>query len=98
MISGLVAYLGADEGLASAAVLAMDQHSTMELGPRDGRRQPLVLETQTAAESQQLTDWLSELPGVEHVDVVFVHLDEEPPAAESPEQETYTSSLRTTRN
>jgi hypothetical protein len=91
MISGLVAYLGADEKLAQAAILVMEQQPAIELGQREDRRQPLVLETETATNSQSLTEWMKDLPGIEHVDVAFVHLDEDPTADEFPNQ-----SLRTT--
>jgi hypothetical protein len=93
MISGLVAYLGADEKLAQAAILAMQQQPAIELGQREDRRQPLVLETETASKSQVFTDWMKDLPGVEHVDVAFVHLDEDLTVDQLPNQ-----SLRTTPN
>jgi hypothetical protein len=93
MISGLVVYLAADEKLTQTAILAMQQQPAIELGQREDRRQPLVLETETATQSQSLTDWLKDLPGVEHVDVAFVHLDEDLTVAPLPNQ-----SLRTTPN
>jgi hypothetical protein len=77
MISGLVANLTADAALALSALQAIRQHPALELGPQDGRRLPLVLETATPGESHQLSEWLYELPGVEHIDVAFVHWDDE---------------------
>jgi hypothetical protein len=75
MISGLVASLTADAALALSALQAIRQHPALELGPQDGRRLPLVLETTNPGESHKLSDWLAELPGVEYVDVAFVHWD-----------------------
>jgi hypothetical protein len=77
MISGLVATLTADAELAQSARHAIGKHQALEPGQQDGCQLPLVLETATPAESHDLTAWLGELPGVEHVDVVFVHLDED---------------------
>jgi hypothetical protein len=73
MISGLVATLTTDIELAQQALHTIGQHPALELGPQEGCRLPLVLETTTPDESNHLSDWLVELPGVEHVDVVFVH-------------------------
>ncbi len=78
MISGLVIQLSADDVLVADAIQAIKDQPVLELGLRTGRRQPLVLETRGSGESHDITDWLAELPGVEHVDVVFVHLDDKP--------------------
>jgi hypothetical protein len=75
MISGLVATLTADASLAQSALQAIRQHPALEAGPQDGSRLPLVLETATPSESHDLSEWLVELPGIEHVDVAFVHWD-----------------------
>jgi len=77
MISGLVVYLSGDSKLAEEAKQAISQQKTLEWGPLEERRLPLVLETATSSGSQEVTDWLNELPGVEHVDVAFVHLEED---------------------
>jgi len=82
MISGLVVYFSRDCKLAEAAKLSIGQQAALELGPQEGRRLPLVLETTTSSESQDLTDWLKDLDGVEHVDVAFVHLEESSAALE----------------
>ena len=80
MISGLVATLTADAALARLALQAIEQHPALEPGPPEGRRLPLVLETASPGESHALGDWLIELPGIEHVDVAFVHWDDDPVA------------------
>ena len=77
MISGLVATLTADATLAGLALQAIGEHPALELGSPAGRRLPLVLETATPTESHALGEWLVELPGVEYVDVAFVHWDDD---------------------
>ena len=77
MISGLVIHLHEDEVLAEAAIGAIAGHDLFEPGARFGRRLPAVLDARGADESRQATDWLSSLPGVVHVDVAFVHLQEQ---------------------
>jgi hypothetical protein len=37
---------------------------------------PVVLETENAQASEEVHDWLARLPGVFHLDVVFVGLEE----------------------
>jgi len=86
MISGLVAYLTENQELTSETVLAIAQHPNLELGTQQELRLPLVLETATSAESQAVTDWLNELPGITHVDVAYVHLDEDSSGNSSPDQ------------
>ena len=75
MISGLVVTLPSDEELAQAVMQSIQQQPVLEMGPRNVHRLPLVLETNCPTESQKITDWLFSLPGVEYVDVAFVHLD-----------------------
>jgi len=97
MISGLVVTLTADATLAQSALQAIAQHPALEPGPQDDRRLPLVLETATPGESHILSEWLSELPGVEHIDVAFVHWDDDlatvpasrPPSSESSANEAF---------
>jgi hypothetical protein len=88
MISGLVANLTADATLAHSALQAIKQHPALELGPQDGRRLPLVLETATPGESHELSEWLCELPGVEHIDVAFVHWDDDQATVSAPRPPT----------
>jgi hypothetical protein len=88
MISGLVANLTADATLAHSALQAIKQHPALELGPQDGRRLPLVLETATPGESHELSEWLCELPGVEHIDVAFVHWDDDLATVSAPRPPT----------
>ncbi|QDS98795.1 hypothetical protein [Adhaeretor mobilis] len=95
MISGLVAHLTAEAGLAQATVSAIAEQPNLEVGVQQELRLPLVLETTTSVESQAVTDWLHELPGITHVDVAFVHLDECSPEESVPaSQATSCSELR----
>lgn len=76
MISGLVVTLTSDAKLVQAVVHSIKEQPALEIGKQKMQRLPLVLETNSPAESQEITDWLQNLPGVEYVDVAFVHLDE----------------------
>ena len=78
MISSLVIHLDLDEGLANEAIVSIAAEQCIEIGARHESRLPIVLECATPTRSQEITDWLIELPGVTHIDVTFVHLD--PPA------------------
>ncbi|MDC0936000.1 hypothetical protein OAS39_06915 [Pirellulales bacterium] len=66
-----------DAALARSALQAIGQHPALEIGRQEGRRLALVLETPTASASHALAEWLVELPGVEDVNVAFVHWDDE---------------------
>lgn len=76
MISGLVVHLTGDKALRDAAIHAMQRRSGLELGEQSGRRLPVVLESDGKKVAEDTTEWLKELPGVAHVDVTFVHLEE----------------------
>lgn len=76
MISGVVAYLKFDEPLVEESLNMIRQHPAFELGERSGHRVPMVLETVGAGESRDAMDWINDLPGIEHVDVAYVHLED----------------------
>ena len=77
IFSGLVATFAADSRLARSAQQAIRQHPALELGLPTDHRLPLVLETATSSESDALIEWLTALPGIEQVDVVFVQWDDD---------------------
>lgn len=77
MISGLVLRLTPNVGLADSAVRLISAVQAIELGPRQTTDLPIVLETETPAESRDLTEWLATIPGVTHVDVTFTCFDDE---------------------
>jgi nitrate reductase NapAB chaperone NapD len=77
MIGGLVVYLAQDDSLAQQATSAMREQPGLDLGEQTGRRLPAVVESMESQTVEETTDWIRNLPGVVHVDVVFVHLEEE---------------------
>ena len=76
MISGLVVYLTSDEGLDDEATREMQSRAGLEIGERIGLRLPVVVESTDKDTAADTTEWLKNLPGVAHVDVTFVHLEE----------------------
>lgn len=67
-----------DEGCdATLRAIADDRRFT--LGPRQGERVALVLDTPAATDDEAAFEWLRARPGVEAVDVVAVYLDPTPP-------------------
>jgi len=81
--SGLVLTLAADEIVRQRCMDRLAAHDDLELGPAEGLRLPVVLTTADAEHSERVTRALRELPGVDHLDIVFVGLtdgDGSPPA------------------
>lgn len=75
-ISGFSITLAEDDAAAQASLDVMARDGRLEIGPRGGRRVAVVGETPTTYEDRALWMWLNELPGVAHVDVVFVEFNE----------------------
>jgi len=75
MISGLVAYFSQNEVANGDSLDQIGRHPAFEVGMRQAYRLPLVLETADPGESHDMLDWLHSLPGIDHVDVTFVHLE-----------------------
>lgn len=76
-ISGLVLTLSDDDAADSAlAVLSLDPRLT--LGERFGQKLAVVAETPGVESDRQLWDDLSRTPGIIHVDITYVHLDQAP--------------------
>ena len=78
MTSGLVLTLE-DSPACEAALAALNANPVFTAGERIGDRLPVALEAADAGASEQWTEWLRTLPGVEGVEVVFVHWDEAEP-------------------
>jgi len=75
-ISSLVIDIADDaDGRAAEAALAADPRFT--LGPVQGSRRAVVLDTPSALDDTDVFDWLRDLPGVRWVTVVRVYLDDE---------------------
>ena len=70
-VNGLLLTLTKDEMLAEGVLSKLSQRHDIELGERTERWQPLVVETSGTRESHEVHEWLSALPGVVMVDVVF---------------------------
>jgi hypothetical protein len=75
--SGLVLTLRPDPELAAEAVRDALLSGPFTLGEQIGYHLAMALEADTPAEAEYWHRWLSDLPGVAAVDVVFVHSDEE---------------------
>ena len=76
VMSGLVVLLKSDSCERDIALEAIRDVPQFMVGEPLGCWMTLALETPDAAESERLYDWLRNLPGVESVEVVFVHWDE----------------------
>lgn len=75
MISGLVAYLSGDPKQKDDVLAAVVKVPALEAGQLFEHRLPVVIEAEDVQQSHDLTEWLRNLPGVDHVDVAFVHLE-----------------------
>lgn len=76
MVSGLVVMLGPDEPEQGQALTAIHSAPGFTVGDQNGRLLSVALETRDANESEHWHDWIAALPGVEGVEVVFVHWDD----------------------
>ena len=83
-ISGLVLTLADPSDAARLARDLLGQEPRLEFGELHGNHLPLALETETAAESRDVHDWLLGRPGVLGVDVVFVSVEDPPPTSAGP--------------
>jgi nitrate reductase NapAB chaperone NapD len=77
LISGLVITLSQQAQAAEQAVEAIAGHSRISLdGPATGSRLAAVLDTPDRQTDLTVWEWLWDLPGVVHVDVVFIHFED----------------------
>lgn len=76
MITSLVVTVNADSRAISHVRCAISEHPDFELGDTVQNRIPVVLEAPDSASAESATRWLSSLPDVVQVDVVFVAFDE----------------------
>lgn len=72
-VSALIVTLQEERSGAALRAIAGDDRFT--IGPRDGDRVAVVLDTPEPDADQAAHDWLREQPGVTFVDVVAVYLD-----------------------
>ena len=71
-ISGWVVTLTDDPGQQERALSALRGDGRLQLGERAGRKVPVVAETRTTREGEELLEALGGFPGVAFVDVVCV--------------------------
>lgn len=86
-VSGLVITLapppdvpGASNGLRDGSTRVIEQihlHPHLQVGPRQGQRLPVVLDTPDRETDKRCWLWLNGLPGVHHVDIAFIHFEDE---------------------
>jgi hypothetical protein len=76
MISGLVVTLAEDPRQRADALAALGGDDRLTLGNETGRKLPVVAETGTAQESEELVESLLRTAGVDFVDVVYVDFSE----------------------
>jgi hypothetical protein len=57
---------------AEATLVALADKPEVPLGPPNGVRYPVVLSTETRQADKALWNWVQALPGVVHVELVFV--------------------------
>ena len=76
MIVGVLAHFESQLEAYQTSLKSIEEHHAFEVGEPHETKVPLVMETDGPGGSHELTDWLLTLPGVVHVDVTYVHLDE----------------------
>ena len=95
-ISGLVITLDSNEDAAQRAIRQIDARPTFEAGVRQRHRLPVVLETPDRGTDKREWQWLGDLGGVVHVDVVFVHFESsESDASQAPERGAMPTAMET---
>lgn len=81
-ISGLILTLSKNPHLKLKAVNAISQCKTLELGDQEGSRVAAVMSTRDSDADRETMKWLTNMPGVEHIDITFIGFND-PPAPKS---------------
>lgn len=76
MVGGLCVHLTNDANESRQAIALIQQRESVTLGEQYGQRLAVVVESVDRADAEATIEWLQQLPGVVHVDIAFVHLDE----------------------
>lgn len=76
MISGIVVHLTCDRDLAEQVATLLRNQVGLDLGEQVGNRLPAVVSSTETQSAEDTTNQLRNLPGILHVDVVYVHLDD----------------------
>ena len=87
-VSGIVVTLASEPGLAEQALASLLADPRLTLGERFGLRLAAVAETDSPRADRDLWDELHAMPGVVHVDVTFVALDQPAPQFDSEMENT----------
>ncbi len=58
-------------------IAQINQHPNLQAGPQQGQRLPVVVDTPDRGADKQCWQWLNDLQGVHHVDVAFIHFEDE---------------------
>ncbi len=61
----------------SAVIVQIRQRPNFQAGSLQGLRLPVVLDTPDKETDKQCWCWINSLPGVHHVDVAFIHFEDE---------------------
>lgn len=80
-VSGLVLILSEDESTHAATLQAIGNDPRVEVGPRQGRRLAVVVDTDSSEQDKEVWNRLQSLAGVDLVELTFVGF--EPAAAHS---------------
>ena len=76
MISSVIAKLNCDESTLRSNMGQIAAHPALDIGELvEGRSLPITIESGGNQETEQITRWIMSLPGVDFVDVVFVHFE-----------------------
>lgn len=83
-VNGLLVKLSMDPRLADAALARISERPEVMLGDARERWQPLVVDSPDVRTSHDFHEWLEAMPGIEHVDVIYVGFDEPTPTEPAP--------------
>lgn len=83
-LPGLTPCAGPSDLCDPAVIEQIQQHPNFQAGPRHNHRLPVVLDTPDKETDKQCWGWLNELSGVHHVDVAFIHFEDEDALEASP--------------
>ncbi len=75
MIASVVALVDGSGPLWDSTLAALRERSEIEVGKLIESRLPLTLEADDGDGLDSLTDWMLSLPGIFHVNVIFVHFE-----------------------
>ncbi|QQE09993.1 hypothetical protein JD969_10730 [Planctomycetota bacterium] len=75
-VSGLNITITDKPHITSKLLENISRDPSFEIGLHEGNHLAVVLETNDAQQDKHKHRWLSQLPGVIHIDVVFIYFDE----------------------